>query len=173
MAMKTIPNEKLTTWKGETLELGDFKDQKVWLAFFRYAACPLCNLRVHEIIKRHKELKKKGVQVLAVFQSDGDSIAKYVGKQKPPFPLIADPKEKLYKRFRLKKGLFAFLHPGNNLLLMKAMLKGFRDMHPEGTVTRVPGDFLIAPGLKLDTEYHGKKIGDHIPWSAVERFANQ
>lgn len=168
--MKTIPNVKLRSWKGKTLQLADYKDKKVWLAFFRYAACPLCNLRVHEMIQRHRELKKKGIQILAVFQSDEKSIAKYVGQQKPPFPLIADPEEKLYKRFGLKKGLWAFFHPGNSFLFLKALLKGFRGMNPEGTVTRVPGDFLIAPGLKLKTEYHGKKIGDHIPWKQVERF---
>ncbi len=169
--MKDISNIELQTWKGETLRLQSFKNKKVWLAFFRYAACPLCNLRVHEMIQQHSSLKRKGVEILAVFQSDAKTIARYVGKQNPPFPLIADPEEKLYERFGLKKGLWAFLHPANFLLLLKAIRLGFRGMSPEGTITRIPGDFLIAPGLKITREFHGKKIGDHIPWEEIEHFA--
>lgn len=169
--MKGISKVKLRTWKGQTLPLQSFKDKKVWLAFFRYAACPLCNLRVHEMIRRYPALKERGVEVLAVFQSDAESIAKHVGKQNPPFPLIADPEEKLYKQFGLKKSLWAFLHPANFPLLFKALSLGFRDLDPEGTITRIPGDFLIAPGLKIIKEFHGKKIGDHIPWEEVEHFA--
>ncbi|MBI4209488.1 MAG: AhpC/TSA family protein [Deltaproteobacteria bacterium] len=171
--MEFAPDVAMLTWKNESLTLGQFKNKKIWLAFFRYAACPLCNLRIHEMIQRYDELKKKGVQILAVFQSSPESIAEYVGKQSPPFPLIADPKERLYQIFGLKKGWWAFVHPGNTPLLAKAIWKRLGGMKPEGTVNRIPGDFLMNPGLRVSRVYHGNKVGDHIPWSEVEQFVKE
>ena len=89
------PDFTATDWQGSALRLDDVHGRR-WLAFFRYAACPLCNLRVHQMVKRHAEFAERGLSILAVFQSTAGSIARYVGQQRPPFPLLADPEERLY-----------------------------------------------------------------------------
>ncbi len=35
---------------GSSVRLRDFAGQNVWLAFFRWANCPLCNFRIHELL---------------------------------------------------------------------------------------------------------------------------
>ncbi|MFQ3213478.1 MAG: peroxiredoxin Q/BCP, partial [Marivirga sp.] len=32
---------------GRTINLEEYKDKKLLIAFFRHAGCPFCNLRVH------------------------------------------------------------------------------------------------------------------------------
>ena len=47
---------------GRTIDLNDYRDSKVLIAFFRHAGCPFCNLRVHELSKAHQELKAKDLR---------------------------------------------------------------------------------------------------------------
>ena len=167
------PDFQAEIWDGRAFELKSMRGKKIWLAFFRYASCPLCNLRVHEMIQKHETLKKLGVEVVTVFQSPKESIAEYVGTQKPPFPLISDPDEKLYRLYGLEASKLAFLHPGNLPLLLKAFGLGFKMGRREGTITRIPADFLINPDGSLHTVFYGDKIGDHIPIDLVTRFAEE
>ncbi|MCR4316048.1 MAG: AhpC/TSA family protein [Planctomycetes bacterium] len=157
-------------WNGENISLADLAGSKVWLAFFRYASCPLCNLRVNQIIHRYDELAASGLKVVAVFQSEAGNVAKYVGKQQPPFPLIADPKEEIYSLFGVEHSTWGFLNPANILSALKATFKGFLPGKMEGTITRLPADFLIGADGVIRTAFFGTKIADHIPFAEVEAF---
>ncbi|MEW6776718.1 MAG: peroxiredoxin-like family protein [Bdellovibrionota bacterium] len=165
------PDLEATNWDGTRVKLSDYRDKKVWLAFFRYASCPLCNLRVHDMIQRQDELK--GLSILAVFQSPPESIAEYVGKQEPPFPLLSDPEEKLYKLYGLESGLGAFVSPKNLVPGAKATRLGFLPGRMEGTKTRIPGDFLIGPDGVIQKAFYGEVISDHIPFEDAVKFAQK
>lgn len=164
------PNFEATVWDGSKIRLEDFRGQKVWLSFFRYASCPLCNLRIREIIQAHTELIQFHLQVIAVFQSPVESMAEYVGKQRPPFPLIADPNEKLYELYGLDSSWSGFFNPGNIPLFKEALKAGFTPGRMEGTLSRIPGDFLIDETGKIFTAFYGSKIGDHIEMEKVSQF---
>ena len=94
---------------GNKISLNDFKDKKLLLAFFRYASCPLCNLRVHQLIKHYPTFENKGLHLLAFFQSPVESIRKYVGKQDAPFSIIADPNHDVYRQYGVEKSWTGFL----------------------------------------------------------------
>lgn len=164
------PDFEAAVWNGDQVKLADYRGKKLWLAFFRYASCPLCNLRVRDIINRHEELSGKGMEVLAVFQSPPESIAKYVGKQEPPFPLVSDPEEKLYKLYELETSLGGFMSLKNVGRLKEAMAAGFKPGKPEGSIQRIPGDFLIDAEGVIQDAYYGEVIADHIPFERVEAF---
>jgi peroxiredoxin len=53
---------------GEPISLADYEDKKLLLSFYRYASCPLCNLRIHDLIERYDDLKARGLHTLAIFQ---------------------------------------------------------------------------------------------------------
>ena len=55
----TAPAFETTSIDGRPIRLDDFRGQKLLLAFFRYASCPLCNLRISELIRHHTELLGK------------------------------------------------------------------------------------------------------------------
>ena len=164
------PDFTAKVWNGQDLKLSDFQGQKVWLAFFRYASCPFCNLRVRDIIRRHDEFKSKGLKVIGVFQSPLESFDEYVRKQNPPFPLVSDPEETLYKIYGLEASLGAFLSPKNLAYAAEAAKAGLLAMAPEGTMTRIPADFLIGPDGVIKDVFYGEIIADHIPIDRVDRF---
>ena len=165
------PDFTAQVWNGDTVRLGDYRGRPVWLAFFRYASCPLCNLRVHDIVQRFAGLEKRGLVVLAVFQSKPSSVTEYVGRQEPPFPIICDPEESLYSLFGLESSLAAFANPANLWNFAKTAPKGLLKLgRMEGTKTRIPADFLIDGDGVLRTAFYGRKIADHIPFDLVDAF---
>ena len=108
------PSFRATTWDGKPVSLADYQGQKLWLAFFRYASCPLCNVRVRAIYRRVDELTKSGVAVVAVFQSPGHKVREYVLEgDEPPMPIIADPEMTLYEQYALERSVLGFLQPRN------------------------------------------------------------
>jgi peroxiredoxin len=164
------PDFEARTWQGKELRLTDFRGQKLWLAFFRYASCPLCNLRVHHIIEGHAQWKEAGIEIVAVFQSPASSIDRYVGRQSPPFPIVPDPEERLYATYGLGASMRAFMSPMNLGRLNAAAMKGYIPGKVEGTMGRIPGDFLVDEEGVLREAYYGKVIADHIPMERVDAF---
>jgi peroxiredoxin len=153
---------------GNTVALNDYKGQRLMLSFYRYAACPLCNLRVHHLIQHYAGLIKKNLQLVAVFQSPRESILKYAGKQKAPFPIIPDPQRRLYRLYGVESSWAGFIKGSMRLsLVTSALMKGFWPGKMEGIKSMVPADFLIGPDLTVQVAYYGKDIGDHLP---VERI---
>lgn len=153
------------------ITLENYKGKKLLLSFYRYASCPLCNLRVNELIQHASIFKEKGLDMLAVFQSPRDSILEYVGKQNAPFPIIADPDRVLYKLYGVETSVIgtlkAFLRPGR---FADAMSKGFMPGKTEGDKTRIPADFIIDADLNVVKAYYGKDIGDHMPIEMIIEF---
>lgn len=41
---------------GSTFNLESMQGKRYIISFFRFASCPFCNLRVHELVKRFEEL---------------------------------------------------------------------------------------------------------------------
>jgi thioredoxin-dependent peroxiredoxin len=93
----------------EPINLQDYKGKKLLLSFYRYAACPLCNLRVHSLIQKYPEFQSQGLYLMAFFESSKESIARYVGKQDAPFPIIADPERSVYKEYGIESSWFRFM----------------------------------------------------------------
>ena len=164
------PALELEDWKGERHTLACYRGRRVWLAFFRYASCPLCNLRVHRMIQRWDVWAESDFQLLAVFQSPPSSIAEYVGEQRPPFPLLGDPDEVYYGLYGCDASLRAYVAPTNAAMLAKAAGAGFLPGRMEGTKTRVPADFFIDEEGILTRCFYGKTISDHVPFEDVDDF---
>ena len=59
------------------------------LSFFRFAGCPFCNLRVHELAKCYKKLGD-GFEIVAVFDSPLANLVRQTKGHNAPFPVLAD-----------------------------------------------------------------------------------
>ncbi|HET6347419.1 MAG TPA: redoxin domain-containing protein [Myxococcota bacterium] len=159
-----------TAWDGSSVSLADYAGRRVWLSFYRHVNCPLCNLRLHEIQGWHAGLAHQGLQLMAVFQSPRDRFPDKLGDTRPGYPWLSDPEERLYALYHLGTSLAGTLSPANLPLFAKAFAQGLASPKVDGTLTRIPGDFLIdARGLIADA-FYGQKIGDHIPLARVEAF---
>lgn len=161
-----------TTWLGEEIELESYRGRRLWLAFFRFASCPLANLRIHEISKRH-DLSADKLQIVAVFPSSRERIAAHVGKQDPPFPLVSDPREELYMLYGLRASVAGLVGRDVGLRTVQAAALGFLPGPTDGTITRLPGDFLIDQGGVVRHVYSGEDVADHIPFERVLEFIGE
>lgn len=172
------PGDKALDFKTQDIDdnpiqLSDFIGKKTLLCFFRFASCPLCTVRFSQILQNYPEYRNRGLNVLAVFESSPEYIHRYVSsKKKVPFPIIADLEGDLYKLYNVKKSVTGTMR---GMLRMFTMIKGMLDPDyemgkPDGSVTRVPADFLISPLLTIHDSYYGKDIGDHIPLKRIDEF---
>ena len=147
------------------IALKNYSGKKLMISFYRYASCPLCNLRVSKLIENYQSLHdEKNLNMLAFFQSPKESILKYVGKQDAPFPIVADPKREVYKLYGVesswKKAMKAMEDPS---LIAEALKKGFKPGKMEGEKALIPADFLLGPDLIIKKAFYGEHAGDHLP----------
>lgn len=167
------PDFTATVYGREALTLSTLRGQKVWLAFFRYAGCPLCNLRVHQMIQRYDDWQRRGLQIVAVFQAPVAEVEANVGKQNAPFSIVCDPTEALYRLYGLEASLAGYLSPKNMPAIAEALREGFMPGAMHGTKTRLPADFLIDAGGSVVDAFYATTIGDHIPFERVEAFLSR
>jgi peroxiredoxin len=157
-------------WQDNRIEPFGRHPDLTLLSFFRYASCPLCNMRVRELITKYERLVDNGIRVLAIFQSPAERIAHYVATQSPPFPLVPDPDLKLYRLYGVESSWRGFARAwtlGLPKVYRAVVANGFLPGTMENEIHRVPADFLIAPNGYLLEAYYGQDIGDHIPLDQV------
>ena len=164
------PNFDTTDIHGKNVKLSDYAGKKLLLSFYRYAACPLCNLRVHELIQRHHEFQAGGVEMIAIFESSAESIIKRVGKQDPPFPILGDPDHVIYDAYGVETSWGGFFAGLATPRMMKAFTKGFLPGKMEGEISRLPADFLIGPDVTIRESFYAGIMSSHMPIQRIERF---
>jgi len=175
---KIIVGQQLPQLSGQSCDNGvinltDYRGARLILSFYRYAACPFCNLRIHHFIDKYKsDYTKRGINAIAVFQSPQKSITKYLNKHQAPFDIIADPKQEWYKIMGLSTSWLGFMAGAANMnQALEARRKGMMNINPEGPPNRLPADFLIGADGTVEVTYYAKNISDHIPFEAIDRWA--
>lgn len=160
---------------GKLLRLDDCRGELLMLSFYRYASCPLCNLRVHQLLSHYAGWQRQGLRMLAVFESPAAHIQRYLSQHAAPFPILPDPGRNLYRAYGVEGSLAGFLRAWAQHLPMicEAVLhKGFLPGRMDGDWTMLPADFLIGPDLRIADVFYGRHIGDHIPIERIERFVD-
>ena len=173
--MRLTPNEQTPEFRiadiwGESQSSEKYKGEKWMFSFYRYASCPLCNLRVNQLTQKYENWRKKDFYIVGVFESSIESIQQYVGKQEAPFPIIPNPDLSLYHIYRLESSWVKFVR--GTIPVMKAFVKGFRPGKMEGDKSIVPADFLIKEDGTIHTAFYGNHIGDHLPIEDIYQFLN-
>lgn len=143
------------------INLQSYKGKKLWLAFYRYASCPLCNLHIHEITQRFNEVRDLDLVFLPIFQSTPSEVQKYAGKNNLPFQIVCDPKEEIYSLYSVNSSYLGFASLSVIKKLTKAIINGHIPGRMEGEVARLPSELLINEDFIITYRYDGKHIGDH------------
>ncbi|MEZ5008716.1 MAG: peroxiredoxin family protein [Chitinophagales bacterium] len=168
------PNFQIKDIDNNPIALDQYKGRKVMLSFYRYASCPLCNLRINDLNNRVDEWKEKGLDTIAVFQSPSESIKKHAGKSSraTSFPIIPDNEQKLYKMYGVSGDWVKFLKGMKPSKIVAATAKGFLPGKIENDMNMIPADFLIDENGMLNTVYYGKDSADHLDLQIIDRFVN-
>jgi len=169
------PHFCIKDMNGDDFDLSKTRTKPLLIAFFRYASCPLCNLRVHELIKSYDELQKK-IDIVLIFQSPKERIQKYVGKQDIPYPLLPNPNKSLYHLYGVESSWIGFAKAWT--LKIKQVFVAVLQNHylpgsVEGEIHRIPADFIVDTNNKILKTYYGKDIGDHLPLAEIDAIVQQ
>ena len=170
--LKAVPARTLTAVSGETASVPD-PDRVVHLQFRRFAGCPVCNLHLHSIVRRHTEIEAAGVREVVVFHSTAAELREHVTGL--PFPVIPDPARRLYAEFGVGAAPRALLDPRVWPIIVRAVLRTLRlrqpapAAKPTGGRLGLPADFLIAPDGRVLAAKYGEHAGDQ--WTVDELLA--
>ncbi|WIT14122.1 peroxiredoxin-like family protein [Paucibacter sediminis] len=157
---------------GQSIRLSDFKGRPVLLSFMRYASCPMCNLRVRDMVLAHERLARAGLVMLVVFQSSAESMGEYVGRQDSPFSLIPDPEMHLYRLYGVERSWAGLLAPANVFHAFRAFFRGFLPGRVDGPIDRMPADFLIGADGRIERAFYARAAAEHVPLSEVTSWVH-
>ena len=156
---------------GEAVSIEAFRGRRLLLSFFRYAACPLCNLRTAFLIDAYPRFRSKGLEIVAIFESPRDRLLETVARQSIPFPVIPDPERRLYRTYGVTPSLLGTVRGAFRVrALREAFRRGFHIGRADGAATQLPAEFLIGPDSVIERAYYGRDIGDHLPIDEIDRW---
>lgn len=156
---------------GNPISTSDYKGEKLMIAFFRYAECLFCNLRIHQLMENSLEFEEKGLKLIAIFQSPVEDINKNLGAANPLFTVISDPKRELYKHYGIEYSLFGLLKSYFRWIkVLQAFSRGHYIKRGVGSAKIIPADFLINPDGTIHTAFYGNDVSEHLPIKKIKAF---
>ena len=157
---------------GATHDTSSLAGRPFMLSFFRFASCPFCNLRLHELVSRFDEFADP-FTIVAIFDSPQDNLKRHAGKHHAPFPILADASNRYYREYGIEHSVGGVLKGMALRLptLLQGMLKGYVPLIIKGSLTTMPADFLVDADGIIRTAYYGQDEGDHLPIEQVKAFA--
>jgi thioredoxin-dependent peroxiredoxin len=177
MAQKLVvgqaaPDFEVMDTDGQKIRLSELKGQKVWLAFLRYAGCPVCNTRVHELVENHDSIRAKGYRIIAVFESANETLGDYLSESPAPFSVVGDDKRSLFRKYGVERSFWKTLRSAFSSQTKKASAEGndrFAGKKPkrDGSLSGIPADFIIDENGIIRTAFYGTSISTHLPLSEV------
>ena len=164
------------TIAGKTVSLNQFAGKPLLLMFYRYASCPMCNLRLRDFAQHFPKLHERGLEVVAFFHSPARNIRANAGQRNYPFHIVADPQFKVYRSYGIETSwlrfLFSMALPSFYVDWVRAMRYGIWG-GVDWQMGKMPADFLIAPNGLIVRVHYGREIGDHLPVTEVEAALNE
>ncbi|MTI40686.1 redoxin domain-containing protein [Fulvivirga lutimaris] len=157
--------------------LAQLKGKKVFVAFFRHAGCPFCNLRVHFLQKHHQELKEKGLEMVFFFESSKKVLlSSSFHKEISPIPLISDVDKTWYNAYGIeesaakstKSHLTSFIQTA-----IKAKLNGLpmHMMAEKESIKTIPAEFLIDENGIIRKIHYANGLNDRMSIEHIYNFA--
>ena len=158
---------------GTTFNSDELKGKRYLLSFFRFASCPFCNLRIHELVARFGELKEE-FTIVAIFDSPLDNLQRHAKKHHAQFPILADETNKYYNEYGVERSLIGMLKGmfGRFPTLLRAMfVKGYLPLDFKGSWLTMPVDILVDEKGVIHTAHYGKDEGDHLSFEKIKEFS--
>jgi peroxiredoxin len=168
-----LGRHELVTIRSERISIPNERGL-VHLQFRRFAGCPVCDLHLHSLAQRHKEIAAASIQEVVVFHSSAEELRPYAATL--PFDIVADPERRLYAEFGVESAPRALLDPRvwapvlrGILRSLGAILRGQQpipSMNPRGGRLGLPADFLITADGRVVASKYGSHAYDQ--WSVHE-----
>jgi peroxiredoxin len=176
--MRLKPNDKVTrivlpSLDGSVFDLDCILGKRYLLSFLRFASCPFCNLRVHELVKRFPEFGNN-FTIVAVFDSTLENLQKHAGRHAAPFPILADGDNIYRKAYSIEHsvtGMFKGLLFRIPALLRAILVHKFLPFRIKGSLTAMPADFLVNESGIIQAVHYGSDEGDHMAFDLIKNYS--
>ena len=167
-----VKNIQLPAIDGSQFDMESLKGKPFMLSFLRFAACPFCNMRIHELVKRFDEFGDD-FTIVAIFDSPLDNLTRHTEGHKAPFHILADESNKYYKQYGIERSVFGMFKGMFMRMptLMKGMFKGYIPTTFQGNITTMPADLLVDREGTIQTAHYGSDEGDHLSFDTVKEFS--
>ncbi len=172
----SIQPRQLVTIHSAAIEVPN-RQRLLHLQFRRFAGCPVCDLHLRSVVRRHEEIVAAGIQEIVVFHSAEDVLKPHAGEL--PFDVIADPSKQLYAEFGVEAAPRALLDPRAWLPVLRGLfrsslgiLRGRQpvpEVRPHGGSLGLPADFLISGDGRVLACKYGAHAYDQ--WSVDDLLA--
>lgn len=160
---------------GRPVALHNYRGAYVLLSFYRFAVCPVCNVRMYRLAEQADAYRQRGLYCIACIESSIENAHFYLDRVAYPFPLIPDPTGELYDAYGVGSSVWG---------VMKGMLLRQRDYREaahlhlggwdlrrfDGQFGRMPADFLIGPDGRIRLAYYGHDHGDFLNLADLARL---
>jgi len=170
---QTIRDIRLPAIDGTDFQLDHIQGKRFMLSFFRFAACPFCNLRIHELTS-HFDAFGENFSIVAIFDSSTENLQRHAQRHHAPFPILADEHNTYYREYGIERSLSGTLKGAalNIPSVLRALfIKGYWPTSFGGNVMTMPANFLIDEARVIRVAHYGKDEGDHLPIEVVKTFA--
>ncbi|MDI9319193.1 MAG: redoxin domain-containing protein [Phycisphaerales bacterium] len=160
------PDFKIKDINGVEQSIERYKGKKILLSFYRYASCPICNFRFHELEAERAFFEQKGVVFLAVYESSADNVKDLNDTNQYYQILIPNPNGALYELYAVEISKGKVLKGMTNGAIRKANegKKLFaKKIKKDGNSNRIAADFLIDENGNVIYPYYGRYLGDRMP----------
>lgn len=158
---------------GTDFRLEHIAGKRFLLSFFRFAACPFCNLRIHELVSRFDEFGDN-FTVVAVFDSSPENLRLHAERHQSPFPILADEQNAYYREYGIERSLAGTLKGAATHMpsvLHALFVKGYWPNRFGGKLTTMPANFLVDEQGIIQVAHYGKDEADHLPIERVKTFS--
>ena len=137
------------------------------LFFLRYAGCPICQMKLRDILLHHGDFKAAGLEVFVILQSVPSTVREALAGAPVPFRIVCDSNGRIFRLYGVSAGnIFQYLAPSVILKAIKAARAGIKHGKKEGNEMQLPAVFIVSTGGTIDYAYYGMNIGD-VPENSV------
>jgi len=144
------------------------------IAFFRFAGCPFCNLRVHDLVKQYHAFGPN-FTIVGIFDATLKDLQRHATRHNAPFPILADETKDYYQKYGITRSLLGTLKGAIfrfPTVLYAMFVKGYLPTSFGGNIMTMPADLLVNEDGVIEVAHYGKDEGDHIPIESVTRFSH-
>ena len=167
------PVFQVTDIDGAPVTIDSQPEPYVLLAFLRYAGCPWCNLAVHRLALESKMLSQNKCSIVVFVQSSGEKIHEDTHERhaiRPNFPIVADPRKKIYRTYGVNSSLHAVVRAINDIPAWVHAVKehGFMQGKLDSDLFLAQALFLVSrKSHKIVQALYGKSLYEHETFTPI------
>jgi peroxiredoxin Q/BCP len=149
----------------------DLVTKKLWIAFYRYAGCPMCASHFDEALSHARLMKEQNVAYMAVFDCPRTKVLpRFKERASREIMVIANDNLGLFENFGVEADPFKLLNMGTLKARFEAGKKGYSEESMSGNLARIPAHILVNAGGEVAHAHYGSHAGDHISWKTALDF---